>query len=121
MIKAIAFTLYPIRAMKRARAFCAETLGLLLPRHAVRDFEVVEYDLAGGTFALSDLADRGPQRRNRWQHRVRGEQPRWPCHNVQTERGPDQVEAALNTGLPNGGHPGPGGNTITLHQMTQSW
>ncbi len=72
MIKAIAFTLYPIRGMKRTQALCAETLGHRLARREVRDFEWVDYDLAGGTFALSDPVDGESQHRSRWHLQVRG-------------------------------------------------
>ena len=52
-IKSIAFTMYPVIDMARARRFYEETLGL----HAAREFEGqwVEYDLDGGTFALANM------------------------------------------------------------------
>ena len=59
MIKAIAFTLYPVRDMKRAWDFHEETLGLRLASREVRDFEWVEYDLEGDTFALTNFANAG--------------------------------------------------------------
>jgi hypothetical protein len=45
--------------MKRPRDFYEETLGLCLARREVRDFEWVEYDLEGDTFALTSLANAG--------------------------------------------------------------
>jgi len=59
MIKAIAFTLYPVRDMKRAWDFHEETLGLRLASREVRDFEWVEYDLEGDTFAFTNFANAG--------------------------------------------------------------
>ena len=59
MIKHIAFTLYPVTDMARARRFYEDTLGLCLTRREVREFEWVEYDLGGGTFALTDLTEGG--------------------------------------------------------------
>jgi predicted enzyme related to lactoylglutathione lyase len=59
MIKHIAFTLYPVTDMARARRFYEETLGLRLARREVREFEWVEYDLDGGTFALTNLTEGG--------------------------------------------------------------
>lgn len=54
MIKRIAFTMYPVRDMARARAFYEGQLGLTLS-HDFRG-EWVEYDLAGGCFALTTMA-----------------------------------------------------------------
>ena len=59
MIKHIAFTMYPVIDMARARRFYEETLGLRLSRHEASSFEWVEYDLDGGTFALTDLKEGG--------------------------------------------------------------
>ena len=55
MIKHIAFTMYPVTDMVRARRFYEDTLGLRLTRCEASEFEWVEYDLDGGTFALTDL------------------------------------------------------------------
>lgn len=57
MVKHIAFTMYPVTDMARARRFYEETLGLRLTRREVREFEWVEYDLDGGTLALTDLKE----------------------------------------------------------------
>lgn len=54
MIKKIAFTMYPVRDMARARAFYEGQLGLTLS-HDFRG-EWVEYDLAGGCLALTTMA-----------------------------------------------------------------
>lgn len=55
MIKSIAFTMYPVADIARARTFYEETLGL----RAARDFGGgwIEYDLEGGTFALTNMAE----------------------------------------------------------------
>ena len=55
MIRHIAFTVYPVSDMTRARAFYEGDLGLK-PSH---DFEGkwVEYDLSGGCFALTTMMD----------------------------------------------------------------
>lgn len=57
MIKHIAFTMYPVKDMARARRFYEETLGLQLTRREASMFEWVEYDLDGETFALTDLKE----------------------------------------------------------------
>lgn len=49
MIKHIAFTMYPVTDMARARRFYEDTLGLRLTRHEASEYEWVEYDLDGGT------------------------------------------------------------------------
>ena len=59
MIRHIAFTLYPVRDMARARGFYEETLGLRLTRREAHEFEWVEYDLDGGMFALTNLTEGG--------------------------------------------------------------
>lgn len=59
MIKHIAFTMYPVRDMARARRFYEDTLGLRLTRREAHEFEWVEYDLDGGTFAITDLKEGG--------------------------------------------------------------
>ncbi len=53
MIKKIAFTMYPVKDMKRARKFYEEDLGLKLTVD-IRG-EWVEYDLAGGCFAITTM------------------------------------------------------------------
>ncbi|MHB8422851.1 MAG: VOC family protein [Leptospirales bacterium] len=55
MIKSIAFTIYPVHNMTRARQFYEEDLGL----GPTKDFENswVEYDLPGGTFILHTLLE----------------------------------------------------------------
>jgi predicted enzyme related to lactoylglutathione lyase len=54
-VRRIAFTMYPVRDMARARAFYEGPLGLV----ATHDFrgEWVEYDLPGGCFALTTMAE----------------------------------------------------------------
>jgi predicted enzyme related to lactoylglutathione lyase len=47
MFKKVAFTMYPIKDAKRARAFYGETLGLKLGSHS-KDGVWTEYDLPGG-------------------------------------------------------------------------
>jgi predicted enzyme related to lactoylglutathione lyase len=53
MIKKIAFTMYPVTDMKRARKFYEEELGL----KSTVDIrgEWIEYDLAGGCFAITTM------------------------------------------------------------------
>ena len=55
MVKHIAFTVYPVTDMNRARAFYEADLGL----KPSLDFEGkwVEYDLSGGCFALTTMMD----------------------------------------------------------------
>lgn len=54
MIRKIAFTLYPVRDMARARRFYEEQLGLTCSARYVEG-GWVEYDLAGGCFALTNI------------------------------------------------------------------
>lgn len=54
MIKHIAFTMYPVKDMARARRFYEEALGLA-PTKDCRG-EWVEYHLDNGCFALTTLA-----------------------------------------------------------------
>jgi predicted enzyme related to lactoylglutathione lyase len=50
MIKEIAFVVYPVKDLGRARTFYEETLGLKVGE----DFgEMVEYDIAGTAFAIN--------------------------------------------------------------------
>lgn len=51
MITAIAFTVYPVSNMERARAFYEHVLGLHISRH-YRDVWV-EYDISASTFAIT--------------------------------------------------------------------
>lgn len=53
MIKSIAFTVYPVTDMARARKFYEGNVGLKLELN-YQDFWV-EYDLAGSTFALTSM------------------------------------------------------------------
>jgi catechol 2,3-dioxygenase-like lactoylglutathione lyase family enzyme len=97
MIKHIAFTLYPVSEMARARRFYEETLGLPLARCEVWDFEWV---LDDGTFAFTDRVDGGSfQRRRMRQHRLRGAERRrdgpWTSH----ERRAYESRAAVHTCL----------------------
>ncbi|NGZ02439.1 MAG: glyoxalase [Nitrospira sp. WS238] len=59
MIKHIAFTMYPVTDMARARQFYEGMLGLRLTRREAHEFEWVEYDLDGGTFALTNVKEGG--------------------------------------------------------------
>lgn len=57
MIKKVAFTMYPVLDMKRARHFYESLLGLKTG-HISADGAWVEYDLpGGGCFALTTLAE----------------------------------------------------------------
>jgi predicted enzyme related to lactoylglutathione lyase len=55
MIKKIAFTLYPVKDMARARKFYENELGL----EVTADYsgQWIEYDLAGGCFAISSMLE----------------------------------------------------------------
>lgn len=55
MVKRLAFTMYPVTDMPRARYFYEQDLGL----KPERDFSGgwIEYDLPGGTFAITTVAD----------------------------------------------------------------
>jgi predicted enzyme related to lactoylglutathione lyase len=53
MITEIAFTVYPVADMKAARAFYEQTLGLKLASNFQDEW--VEYDVAGGTFAVTTM------------------------------------------------------------------
>ena len=57
MIKHIAFTMYHVTDMTRARRFYEEILGLRMARREAHEFEWVEYDLDEGTFALTNLSE----------------------------------------------------------------
>ena len=51
MITSIAFIVYPVSAMERARAFYEHVLGLPVSYHYKNTW--VEYDIGGSTFAIS--------------------------------------------------------------------
>lgn len=53
MIKEIAFVYYPVKEMARARRFYEETLELK-PGEAFGE-NWIEYDVGGGTFAITDM------------------------------------------------------------------
>jgi len=55
MITSIAFTMYPVTDIARARRFYEQDLGLTVSR--VFQDAWIEYDLAGGTFAITTLAE----------------------------------------------------------------
>ncbi|HEY6085638.1 MAG TPA: VOC family protein [Nitrospira sp.] len=55
MITAIAFTMYPVADMSRARAFYETVLGLTVARTFGDAW--IEYDLRGATFAISSMAE----------------------------------------------------------------
>jgi len=54
MIQAIAFTVYPVKDIAESRRFYEETL-LLKADHVACEGRWVEYDVAGATFAITDL------------------------------------------------------------------
>lgn len=121
MIKHIAFTLYPVTDMARARRFYEETLGLSLTRHEAQ-VEWVEYDLDGGTFALTNLKEGGAPSANA------GGSIAFEVQNV------DQVVEQLRAkGVRIKLEPlstpvcrlavilDSEGNAVTLHQVTQAW
>ncbi|MEW6543117.1 MAG: VOC family protein [Nitrospirota bacterium] len=56
MITSMAFTVYPVKEMARARAFYEGVLGLRLSHHFQYDrYEWVEYDLGDSTFAVTTM------------------------------------------------------------------
>lgn len=57
MVKKIAFTLYPVRDMARARRFYGEGLGL--PESDNYENRWVEFEIAGGVFAICDMPEVG--------------------------------------------------------------
>jgi predicted enzyme related to lactoylglutathione lyase len=54
MIKKIAFTMYPVTDLARARKFYEEDLGLVKTSN-YDNVKWVEYDLAGGCFAITTM------------------------------------------------------------------
>ena len=56
MITSIAFTVYPVKDMIAARAFYEDALGLKVESNWQDQW--VEYDIAGGTFAITTMDDR---------------------------------------------------------------
>ena len=58
MVKSIAFMMYPVRDMPRARRFYEEALGLTLARIMEEGGQAwAEYDLPGGTVAITTFAE----------------------------------------------------------------
>ncbi len=55
MIKKIAFTMYPVKDMAKARAFYEGVLGLKCTENYQDSW--VEYDLPGGCFAISTMVE----------------------------------------------------------------
>ena len=62
MLKKVAFTMYPITDVPRARIFYEETLGLKIGRHGNQgDKWWIEYDLpGGGCLALTNFTSEQP-------------------------------------------------------------
>ncbi|HVZ99494.1 MAG TPA: VOC family protein [Caulobacterales bacterium] len=62
MFEKVAFTMYPVRDVARARAFYEETLGLKLGKHGNQgDQWWIEYDLpGGGCIALTNFVPDEP-------------------------------------------------------------
>jgi predicted enzyme related to lactoylglutathione lyase len=122
MIKHIAFTMYPVTDMARARQFYEETLGLLLTRREAHEFEWIEYDLDGGTFALTNVkqggapsADTGGsiafevQNVDQMVEQLRAKGVRIKLEPFSTPV--CRLAVILDTE----------GNAVTLHQVTQPW
>ncbi len=58
MVTAIAFMMYPVTDMSRARRFYEEALGLKLARIMEEGGQAwAEYDLPGGTFAITTFVE----------------------------------------------------------------
>lgn len=122
MIKHIAFTMYPVRDMARARRFYEETLGLRLARREAHEFEWVEYDLDSGTFALTDLKEGGApsaeaggsiafevQNVDQMVEQLRAQGVRIKLEPLSTPV--CRLAVIIDSE----------GNAITLHQVTQPW
>jgi predicted enzyme related to lactoylglutathione lyase len=122
MIKHIAFTMYPVADMARARRFYEETLGLRLTRREAREFEWVDYDLDGGTFALTDLKEGGApsseaggsiafevQNVDQVVEQLRAKGVRVKLEPLSTPV--CRLAVILDSE----------GNAVTLHQVTQAW
>lgn len=64
MIRKVAFTMYPVHDVPRARAFYEEVLGLQVGMNGGRDgVSWVEYDLpGGGCFAITNAGNGEPSR-----------------------------------------------------------
>jgi predicted enzyme related to lactoylglutathione lyase len=62
MLKRVAFTMYPVRDVSRARRFYEETLGLAVSMAGHEgDKHWIEYDLpGGGCFALTNASEEEP-------------------------------------------------------------
>ena len=56
MITSIAFTVYPVKDMAAARRFYEDTLGLKVDMNFQDVW--IEYDIAGGTFAITNMDER---------------------------------------------------------------
>ncbi len=119
MVKGLAFTMYPVKDMQRARRFYEQDLGLTSARDNAAGW--VEYDLPGGTFAITAMAD--------------GCAPSSMAGSIGLEV--DNVDG-MTEALRKNGHTvkleplstpvcrmsvvlDTEGNAITLHQATQSW
>ena len=55
MVKGMAYAMYPVKDMNRARRFYKQDLGLIPAR--IFEHCWVEYDLPGGCFAVTTLAE----------------------------------------------------------------
>ena len=120
MIKHIAFTMYPVTDMVRARRFYEDTLGLRLTRREASEFEWVEYDLDGGTFALTDLKQRrGTQRRNQGEYCLRSPECGSDGGTITREGRTRKARTALNASVSPRSHSRP--PKVTRHQVTQVW
>lgn len=122
MIKHIAFTVYPVTDMARARRFYEEVLGLRMARREAHEFEWVEYDLDGGTFALTNLTEGGAPSADA------GGSIAFEVQNVDEAVG--QLRAkGVRVKLEPFSTPvcrlavilDSEGNALTLHQVTQNW
>jgi predicted enzyme related to lactoylglutathione lyase len=119
MVKGLAFTMYPVIDMQRARRFYEQDLGLKPARDVSGGW--VEYDLPGGTFAITTMAD--------------GREPSSTASGIGLEV--DNVDQ-MTEGLRQKGRVvkleplstpvcrmsvvlDTEGNAITLHQATQPW
>lgn len=119
MIKKIAFTLYPVSDMPRARQFYEKVLGLVPDQIFGESF--LEYDLNGETFALGCLPEEAPAVMKGKNNSIAFEVnnldealEKVKQHNVPIVMDIQTFPACRMAGIQD-----PDGNVVTLHQLNQ--
>lgn len=107
MLKKVAFTMYPITNVPRARDFYENKLGLKIGSHGNRgDRWWVEYDLpGGGCFALTNFTEEEPSAGAGGNDRLRGGRSRCSDRRPEIEGGRVQERHHSQPPLPHGGLP----------------